>query len=188
MLCDEFIGTCRGCLHRKCVGTIDDNTEKSVYEIGWKFIWNDTPFNVVVVQWLSCVWLCNSMNWSTSGFLVLPYPPDIHVHWLSQWCHPTISSSVTHFSSCPQSLPLSGSFFQWVSSLCQVAQVLEFQHQHMLGNKFSSQVKSILSNLSWSNFLQVLVGTVCGFWCHELCCAWLTITVSSVVILKEKWV
>ena len=29
---------------------------------------------------------------------------------LSQWCHPTISSSVTSFSSCPQSLPASGSF------------------------------------------------------------------------------
>ena len=30
--------------------------------------------------------------------------------WLSQWCHPTISSSVIPFSSCPQSFPASGSF------------------------------------------------------------------------------
>ena len=29
---------------------------------------------------------------------------------LSRWCHPTISSSVTPFSSCPQSFPASGSF------------------------------------------------------------------------------
>ena len=29
---------------------------------------------------------------------------------LNQWCHPTISSSVVPFSSCPQSLPASGSF------------------------------------------------------------------------------
>ena len=29
---------------------------------------------------------------------------------LSQWCHPTISSSVIPFSSCPQSFPASGSF------------------------------------------------------------------------------
>ena len=29
---------------------------------------------------------------------------------LSQWCHPTISSSVAPFSSCPQSSPASGSF------------------------------------------------------------------------------
>ena len=29
---------------------------------------------------------------------------------LSRWCHPSISSSVTLFSSCPQSFPASGSF------------------------------------------------------------------------------
>ena len=31
-------------------------------------------------------------------------------HPLSQWCHPTISSSVIPFSSCLQSFPASGSF------------------------------------------------------------------------------
>ena len=29
---------------------------------------------------------------------------------LSWWCHPTITSSVVPFSSCPQSFPVSGSF------------------------------------------------------------------------------
>ena len=29
---------------------------------------------------------------------------------LTQWCHPTILSSVARFSSCPQSFPESGSF------------------------------------------------------------------------------
>ena len=29
---------------------------------------------------------------------------------VSQWCHPTISSSVIPFSSCPQSFPASGPF------------------------------------------------------------------------------
>ena len=29
---------------------------------------------------------------------------------LSQWCHPTISTSVSPFFSCPQSFPASGSF------------------------------------------------------------------------------
>ena len=29
---------------------------------------------------------------------------------LSRWCHPTVSSSVVPFSSCPQSFPASGSF------------------------------------------------------------------------------
>ena len=32
---------------------------------------------------------------------------------LSRWCHPTISSSVIPFSSCPQSFPASGSFPFW---------------------------------------------------------------------------
>ena len=40
---------------------------------------------------------------------------------LSWWCHPTISSSVVPFSSCPQSLPASGSFpmSQLFTSGCQ---------------------------------------------------------------------
>ena len=35
------------------------------------------------------------------------YPNSCPLSW---WCHPTISSSVIPFSSCPQSLPASGSF------------------------------------------------------------------------------
>ena len=44
----------------------------------------------------------------------------------SQWCHPAISSSVVPFSSCPQSLQHQ-SLVQWVSSLHEVAKVLEFK-------------------------------------------------------------
>ena len=38
--------------------------------------------------------------------------PGVHPNHspLSQWCHPTISSSVIHFSSCLPSFPASGSF------------------------------------------------------------------------------
>ena len=46
--------------------------------------------------------------------------PGVHSNsrTLSQWCHPTISSSVVPFSSCSQSLPASESFptsqlFEW---------------------------------------------------------------------------
>ena len=44
-----------------------------------------------------------------------PYPsltPRASSNWYpsSQWCHPTISSSVIRFSSCLQSFPPSGSF------------------------------------------------------------------------------
>ena len=61
-----------------------------------------------------------------------PLPiPGVHPNpcLLNWWCHPTISSSVVPFSSCLQSFPASGSF-EWVSSLHQVARVLEFQLQH----------------------------------------------------------
>ena len=45
--------------------------------------------------------------------LLCPSPtPGVHPNPcpLSRWCHPTISSSVIPFSSCPQSFPASGSF------------------------------------------------------------------------------
>ena len=48
---------------------------------------------------------------------------------LNRWCHQTISSSVIPFSSHLQSFPVLGSF-QWVSTLHQVAKVVEFQLQH----------------------------------------------------------
>ena len=44
-------------------------------------------------------------------------------HLSSQWCHPTILSSVVPFSSRLQSFPASG-LCQWVSSSNQVAKVL----------------------------------------------------------------
>ena len=49
---------------------------------------------------------------------------------LSQWCHQTISSSVTPFSSCPQSFPASGSFpmSQFFTSGSQ-SFVVSAQHQ-----------------------------------------------------------
>ena len=43
----------------------------------------------------------------------------------SRWHHPTVSSSVTPFSSCLQSFPASGSFL-----MSQGAKVLELQLQH----------------------------------------------------------
>ena len=47
---------------------------------------------------------------------------------LSWWCHSTISSSVTPFSSCPQSFPASGSFP--TSRLFESGgQSIELQHQ-----------------------------------------------------------
>ena len=57
---------------------------------------------------------------------------------LSRWCHPTISSTVGPFSSCPQSLPASQSFpmsqlFAWGGQSTGVsasASVLPMNSQH----------------------------------------------------------
>ena len=48
---------------------------------------------------------------------------------LNRWCHPTISSSVAHFSSCPQPFPASGFFpVNWL--FASGGQILELQLQH----------------------------------------------------------
>jgi len=60
-----------------------------------------------------CLTLCDPMNCSTSGLPVhhqLPESTKPMSCPLSRLCHPTISSSVIPFSSCPQSLPASVSF------------------------------------------------------------------------------
>ena len=58
---------------------------------------------------------CDPMDHSTPGFPRLPCPslsPKVCSNScpLSGWSHPTISSSVALFSSCPQSFPASESF------------------------------------------------------------------------------
>ena len=73
----------------------------------------------------------DSLRPHESQYARTPYPsptPGVHSDSCpsSWWCHPAISSSVVPFSSCPQSLPESGSFtmsqlFAWSAKL------LEFQ-------------------------------------------------------------
>ena len=59
-----------------------------------------------------CLTLCDPMDCSTPGFLVLHYLPEfaqIHVHWVSDAIPPSHLLS-PHFSFCLQSFPASGSF------------------------------------------------------------------------------
>ena len=78
----------------------------------------------------SCPTLCDSMDCSTPGFLVLYYIPEfalIHVHWVSdaiQPCHSLLPPP-------PLCLKLSQhqGLFQWVSSSNQVTKELKLQHQ-----------------------------------------------------------
>ena len=79
----------------------------------------------------SCLTLCDSMDCSISGFSVHHQHAELtqtHVHQVGDCIQP----------SCPLSSPSPPAFslsqhqglFQWVSSLHQVAKVLEFELQH----------------------------------------------------------
>ena len=73
---------------------------------------------------------------------------------LSWWCHPTISSSVIPFSSCPQSLPASGSFpmsqlFAWDGQSIGVwasASVLPMNIQDWSPLGWTGWISSVFSN------------------------------------------
>ena len=72
-----------------------------------EYFWGMIQFTSVAQ---SCPTLYDPMNRARPP---CPSPtPRVHSDSrpLSEWCHPTISSSVIPFSSCPQSFPASGSF------------------------------------------------------------------------------
>ena len=70
---------------------------------------------------------------------------------LSQWCHPTVSSSVAPFSSCLQSFSASR-FQQWVNPSHQVAKMSELQLPHQsfrwVSGLISLTLKSLLQHHS----------------------------------------
>ena len=79
----------------------------------------------------SCLTLSNPIYCSTPGFPVHPQLPEFtqtHLHWVGdaiQPSHPLSSPSPPTFN-----LSQHQGLFKWVSSLHQVAKVLEFQLQH----------------------------------------------------------
>ena len=78
----------------------------------------------------SCPILCNSMDCSTPGFPVhheLPKLTQTHVYWVGDAIQPShllLSPSPSVFNNSQNQ-----GLFKWVSSLHQVAKVLEFQLQ-----------------------------------------------------------
>ena len=84
----------------------------------------------------SCSVVSDSLPPHESQHTRPPYPsPTSGVHWdsgpSSQWCRPTISSSVVPFSSCPQSLPASEAFpmsqlFAWGGQSTGVSALASF--------------------------------------------------------------
>ena len=93
------------------------------------------------------------MDSSTPGFPVhyqLPELAQAHVHWVGdaiQPSQPLFSPSLPALNlSQPQGL------FQWVSSLHQVAKVLEFQLQHQPSNEYSGLISF---RMDWFDLLAV---------------------------------
>ena len=80
--------------------------------------------NKVIFCWQKCVDCSVQLSHSSMSYSLRPHEsqharppcpsptPGVYPNPcpLSQWCHPTISSSVIPFSSCPQSFPALGSF------------------------------------------------------------------------------
>ena len=87
--------------------------------------------------------------------LLCPSPtPRVHPNScsLSRWCHLTISFSLIPVS-CLQSFPASG-LFQWVSSLHQVAKILEFQLQRQ-SFQWTPRTNLISLRMDWLDPLAV---------------------------------
>ena len=66
---------------------------------------------------------------------------------LSLWCHPTISSSVAPFASCPQSLPASGSF--------PMSRLFELDGQSFSFRAWSWSMELQLQHLSFQQIFRV---------------------------------
>ena len=89
--------------------------------------------SMLVVQSLSCVQLFVT-SWTATRQALLSFTISWRLfklsQWpLSQWCYLTISSTVTHFFSCPQSFQASGSFpVSWLFA-SDGPSILQLQHQ-----------------------------------------------------------
>ena len=91
-------------------GSLGENGYIYMYDWG-PLLFTRNYHNIVVVQLLSCL----TLQPYGLQHAMLPCPslsPGVCSNScpLSWWCHPIISSSVIHLSSCHQSFPASGSF------------------------------------------------------------------------------
>ena len=102
-----------------------------------------------------CLTLCDPINCSMPGLPVhhqLPKLTGTHVHWVGdaiQPSHPLSSPSPPTFN-----LPQHQGLFKWVSSLQQVAKVLQFQLQYQ---SFQWILGLISFSMDWLDFLAVQV-------------------------------
>ena len=147
---------------------------------------------VVVVQSLNHVWLLLPHGLWHARLPCLSLCPGVcskscplsHGH---EWCHPTISSSVTPFSSCPQSFLASGSFpMSWVfASGGQIigasAPVLPMNIQgwyplgwtHLISLQSNGLSRSLLQPCNSKASVFSVQPSLCSFFMLEHICTWL---------------
>ena len=113
-------------LHKEKLSPLSEPSVKSerwsVYHSGKWWMQNSFLFVLILLRYNWYITLIHfqfsSVTQSCPTFCDMDCKmPGLPVHHqlpnscpLSRWCHPTISSSVVPFSSCPQSFPASGSF------------------------------------------------------------------------------
>ena len=101
----------------------------------------------------SCLTLCDPMDCSTPGFPVhhqLPELSQTHIHWIGDAIQPSHPLS----SPFPFTFILSQhqGLFQWISSLHQVAKVLEIQLQYQ---SFQWILRTDFFRMDWLDLLAV---------------------------------
>ena len=114
-------------------------------------LWKDE--DDIVVQSLSCIWLCNLMDYSmpgTSVFHSLPEFVQIHIDWVSDAIRPFHPLPLA--SSFAFSLSQHQGLFQWVGCLHRVAKLLELQFQHQ---SFSEYSGFISFRIDWCDLLAI---------------------------------
>ena len=120
----KHCGSGKADLHLECIYSSED---KSLLPPRWKRFSVVTSVISVARLWLT---LCNLMDCSMPGFPVhhqLPELAQTHVRWVRdaiQTSHPLSSPFPPAFNPSQHQ-----GLFKWVSSLHQVAELLELQHQ-----------------------------------------------------------
>ena len=118
-----------------------------------KYVLNIKKLRIWALLIFSCTVVSNSLWPHGLQHARLPCPSPTpracsNSYPLSQWCHPTISSSMAPFSSCLQSFPASGSFL--ISLLFTLSgQSIEASVQHQ-SFQWIFRIDFLLDWLVWS--------------------------------------
>ena len=137
----------------------------------------------------SCLTLCDSMDCSMPGFPVLHLLLELaqtHVHWVSDAIQP--SHSLLFPSPPAFKLSQHQSLFQWVSSLDQVAKVLEFQLQLSALRGFIIASSATLLLLTKKNLNLLFINKICNDLTSSTRVSLVAHLVKNPPAMRETWI